>query len=46
MERALAWLTSNRRLAKDYERLVATGEMLLYLAMGRILLQRLARKES
>ena len=40
-----AWLTTNRRLAKDYERLVETGEMLLYLAMSRILLRRLTRKE-
>ncbi len=45
VERTLAWLTTNRRLAKDYERLVETGEMLLYLAMSRILLRRLTRKE-
>lgn len=31
--------------AKDYERLVETSEMLLYLAMSRILLRRLTRKE-
>ena len=45
VERTIAWLTTNRRLAKDYERLVETCEMLLYLAMSRILLRRLARKE-
>jgi transposase len=45
IERTIAWLTTNRRLAKDYERLVETGEMLLYLAMSRILLRRLTRKE-
>jgi transposase len=45
VERTIAWLTTNRRLAKDYERLVETGEMLLYLAMSRILLRRLTRKE-
>jgi transposase len=45
VERTLAWLTTNRRLAKDYERLIETGEMLLYLAMRRILLRRLTRKE-
>jgi putative transposase len=45
IERTLAWLTTNRRLAKDYERLVETSEMLLYLAMSRILLRRLTRKE-
>jgi transposase len=45
VERTISWLTTNRRLAKDYERLVETGEMLLYLAMSRILLRRLTRKE-
>jgi transposase len=44
VERTIAWLTTDRRLAKDYERFVETGEMLLYLAMSRILLRRLARK--
>ena len=43
VERTIGWLTTNRRLAKDYERLVETGEMLLYLAMSRILLRRLTR---
>jgi hypothetical protein len=37
---------TNRRLAKDYERLIETGEMLLYLAMSRILLRRLTRQEN
>ena len=41
VERTIAWLTTNRRLAKDYERLVEAGEMLLYFAMSRILLRRL-----
>ena len=45
VERTISWLTTNRRLAKDYERFVETGEMLLYLAMSRILLRRLTRKE-
>ena len=36
----------NSQLAKDYERLVETGEMLLYLAMSRILLRRLTRKHE
>nr|WP_281024398.1 transposase [Microvirga calopogonii] len=31
VERTIGWLTTNRRLAKDYERLVETGEILLYL---------------
>ena len=42
VERTFAWLGRNRRLAKDYERLIETGEMLLYLGMSRILLRRLA----
>ena len=46
VERTIAWLTTNRRLAKDYERFVETGEMLLYLAMSRILLRRLTRKHE
>jgi putative transposase len=46
VERTIAWLTTNRRLAKDYERLVETGEMLLYLAMSRILLRRLTSKKE
>jgi putative transposase len=45
VERTFAWFTTNRRLAKDYERLAETGEMLLYLAMSRILLRRLTPKE-
>jgi len=45
VERTISWLT-NRRLAKDYERLVKTGEMLLYLAMSCILLRRLTRKNE
>jgi putative transposase len=46
VERTIGWLTTNRRLAKDYERFVETGEMLLYLAMSRILLRRLTRKHE
>jgi putative transposase len=45
VERTMGWLTNNRRLAKDYERLIEASEMLLYLAMSRILLRRLTQKE-
>jgi hypothetical protein len=45
VERTIGWLTTKRRLAKDDERLVESGDMLLYLAMCRILLRRLTRKE-
>ncbi len=38
VERSIAWFGRNRRLAKDYERLPGTGEMLLYAAMARLTL--------
>ncbi len=41
VERSLAWLNRNRRLAKDYERRVQTCETLIELAMMRLLLRRL-----
>ena len=43
VERTIAWLSRNRRLAKDYERLPETGETFLYMAMSRILIKRLAK---
>jgi putative transposase len=43
VERTLSWFGGNRRLSKDYERLCATGEALLYLVMSRVMLRRLAR---
>jgi putative transposase len=42
IERTFAWITRNRRLARDYERLVATSEALIYVAMIRLGLRRLA----
>ena len=42
-ERAFAWLSYNRRMAKDYERLPETGEALIYAAMIRLMARRLAR---
>ena len=44
VERSIAWFGRNRRLAKDYERLPGTGEMLLYVAMSRLTLRRLAKR--
>lgn len=46
VERSFAWISRNRRLAKDYERMVQTSEMLLELAASRLLLRRLARTRS
>jgi putative transposase len=43
VERTFAWVGQSRRLSKDYERLCATSEALLYVVMTRIMLQRLAR---
>ena len=43
VERTLAWISRNRRMAKDYERLTQTSEMLVYMAMARVMLRRLAR---
>ncbi len=42
VERSFAWLSRNRRLAKDYERRVQTSETLIELAASRLLLRRLA----
>ena len=42
VERTFAWLTVNRRLAKDYETLSASSETLMYIAMTRLMLRRLA----
>ena len=43
VERTFAWLSQARRLSKDYERLPETGEAMIYGAMSRIMLRRLAR---
>ena len=43
VERTLAWLDQNRRMSKDYERLCASGEALVYAAMIRLMTRRLAR---
>ena len=43
VERTLAWFGRNRRMSRDYERLIKTGEMLLYASMARVTLRRLAK---
>jgi len=42
VERTFAWLTRNRRLARDYERLAESSEAFIYVAMIRLGLRRLA----
>jgi hypothetical protein len=41
-ERRFAWLTQCRRLGKDYEVLPASSEALIYIAMTRLMIRRLA----
>jgi putative transposase len=41
-ERTFAWISHNRRLGKDHEWLCATGEALIYAAMTRLMVRRLA----
>lgn len=43
VERTLAWLRRNRRLARDLEHLARTAEALVKLAMIKIMLRRCAR---
>ncbi|MEQ8639367.1 MAG: IS5 family transposase [Alphaproteobacteria bacterium] len=43
VERTLAWLNRNRRLAKDFENAVTTAEAWLYLASVQLLVRRIAR---
>lgn len=42
VERTFAWLSKNRRLGRDYERLADSAECFIYMAMSRLLLKRLA----
>lgn len=42
IERTNAWVSRNRRLARDYERVAASSEAFIYLAMTRLGLRRLA----
>jgi putative transposase len=43
VERTIAWIDQQRRMSKDYERLCASGEALVYAAMIRLMVRRLAR---
>ena len=43
VERTFSWLSQNRRMSKDYERLCASAEAFVYVAMTRLMVRRLAR---
>jgi putative transposase len=43
VERTFSWLGHNKRMSKDYERLPESGEALIYVAMSRLMVRRLAR---
>jgi putative transposase len=43
VERTLAWINRNRRLAKDFEATIASAEAFLYAASVMLLTRRLAR---
>jgi putative transposase len=42
VQRTLAWISRNRRMSRDYEFLPETTEALIYAAMSRLMLKRLA----
>jgi transposase len=46
IERTFAWLSRSRRLARDSERLLETGEAMIHAAMTRIMLRRLAKSAA
>jgi putative transposase len=46
VERTLAWLNNARRLSKDYEFHLQSSQVMIYAAMIRIMLRRLAAAPS
>jgi putative transposase len=43
IEQTIAWIERYRRMSKDYEYLTESSEAMIYLAMTRLMLKRLAR---
>jgi Transposase DDE domain len=43
IERTIAWIMRNRRMSRDYEFLAQTTEALVYVAMIRLMVRRLAK---
>jgi len=46
VERTFSWINRQRRLGKDYERLPETSEAFIYVAMVRLMLNRLAKAHT
>lgn len=46
VERTLAWISRNRRLARDFERYASTAAAFIRLAMIKIMLRRLTRSTA
>jgi putative transposase len=44
VERTIAWIGRYRRLSKEYEYLPESSETMIYLAMSRLMLRRLAQQ--
>jgi transposase len=42
VDRTFSWTDHNRRMSKDYERLLETSEAFIYVAMSRLMARRLA----
>ena len=45
VERTFSWISQNRRMSKDYERLPESAEAFNYVAMIRLMVRRLARAQ-
>jgi putative transposase len=45
VERTFSWLSQNRRMSKDHERLPESSEAFIYVAMTRVMVRRLARAQ-
>ena len=46
VERTFGWFGRSRRLSKDYEQLPETSEAMIYAAMSRLMVKRLAQQPA
>ena len=46
VERTFSWLSQNRRMSKDYERLAQSSEAFIYVAMSRLMARRCPTDEG